>query len=637
MPDIHEILRTYWGYDSFRPLQEDIIRSVLNGQDTLAMLPTGGGKSLCFQVPGMYLDGLTIVISPLIALMKDQVANLQSRNISATYINSALSHWEIDRRLQAAMDGTYKFLYIAPERIHAQMFRLRLPNMKVALLVVDEAHCISQWGYDFRPAYLDIHLIRKAKPQIPVIALTASAIPAVQQDIIDKLAFQKHKLFRQSFRRQNLRYFVLREENISLRIVEMLRRTQGTGIIYVRTRKAGEALAKHLQDQQLSAIAYHGGMSHSERNRIQEAWIRNEYRVIVATNAFGMGIDKPDVRFVLHYQLPADLESYYQEAGRAGRDGKTALAIAFLNPSDLHEAERWAKEKYPAYGVVEQCFQTLCKHYKIANQGEVSETVNFDVQTFAKDYGLNPKQLYASLRLLHQEGFVRYEEEKEDFGYIQAVCPPDEWLQYAAGNTSHKLLMEMVLRNMGGAIFQQEVAFLPDTWARALNVGVEDLEKQLAQLAQKNILLYTPPTNSPTLGFLKNAASLSQNALNWSKYSFLQAQADWRWEQLKTYITQNQRCRSLYIQAYFGEQDSQNCGKCDVCVERNKRQDHSLQTSVLYQSLLDYVQKHPQTTYRETIQLAQFATAAQREEALRYLMDKGIIEADLTGKLRVKN
>jgi ATP-dependent DNA helicase RecQ len=317
-----DILKEFWGYEAFRPLQEDIIDSVLQGNDTLALLPTGGGKSICFQVPGMALPGLTIVVSPLIALMRDQVEHLNSRHIPATYINSSVSFRNIDRKLQNAMDGRYKFLYVAPERLKSDMFQARLPQMNVSLLAVDEAHCISQWGYDFRPAYLEIHALREHFPEVPVIALTATAPPRVKDDIVDKLQLKEPRIFRKSFRRDNLSYRVISSERVPDRILQFLRNTPGSGIIYARTRKRTKALADLLKRNDISAAAYHGGMSTTDRNRVQQQWISNEVRVITATNAFGMGIDKPDVRFVLHYNLPSDLESYYQEAGRGGRDGK---------------------------------------------------------------------------------------------------------------------------------------------------------------------------------------------------------------------------------------------------------------------------------------------------------------------------
>lgn len=635
MPDIYQILKKYWNYDAFRPLQAEIVESVTSGKDTLALLPTGGGKSICFQVPGMFFEGLSIVISPLIALMKDQVENLEKVGISATYINSSLSPWQIDMRLQAAMDGKYKFLYIAPERIRSAMFLQRLPQMKVSLLVVDEAHCISQWGYDFRPSYLDINHIRKVCKNIPTIALTASAIPAVRADIIEKLQLKNVQLFEKSFRRENLRYFVLKEENVVGRITEIAKRSAGTGIVYVRTRKMTELIAQTLLENGISAIAYHGGMTHSDRDKIQQQWIHNQYRIIVATNAFGMGIDKPDVRFVLHYQLPADLESYYQEAGRGGRDGKTALAIAFDNAADKLEIQKWVTTKYPTWDEMQSYYDVLCKQFKIPNEGEINVTYNFDIQSFAQQNKLNPRTLLNVISLLHREMFLFFNEEKEDYGYIQSICSPDDWVSFKQKHPKGVLIVDMILRNMGGAIYSREVPFLPQTWATALNWSVEDLEKQLNRLAQLKMIAYTPPTGMPTLSFLKNSQSLAQNAINWGKYIFLQRQATFRLSELMHYIESTDTCRSLLIQQYFGEQSEERCGKCDVCIGRHKTVVEDADFETLQKEIHTFLQKNPETSYRDTLQLVQKGTPAQKEEVLRYLIDKGIVISDKLGRLQV--
>ncbi len=636
MPDIHQLLKQYWNYDSFRPLQEDIVQSVVNGQDTLALLPTGGGKSLCFQVPGMYFDGLSIVVSPLIALMKDQVTNLEKSGIAATYINSSLSPWQIDQRLQAAMDGKYKFLYIAPERIRSAMFLQRLPQMKVSLLVVDEAHCISQWGYDFRPAYLDINHIRKICKNIPAIALTASAIPAVRADIIDKLQLKKVQVFEKSFRRENLRYFILKEENVVGRIIEIAKRSAGTGIVYVRTRKATELIAQTLVENGISALPYHGGMPHSDRDNIQQQWIQNQHRIIVATNAFGMGIDKPDVRFVLHYHLPADLESYYQEAGRGGRDGKTALAIAFDNAADKLEIKRWVATKYPTWEEMQTCYEALCKHFKIPNEGDIHVTYDFDIQAFAQENNLPPRALHNVVSVLHREMFLFFNEEKEDYGYIQSKCSPDDWINFKQKTPKAVLITDMILRNMGGAIYSREVPFLPQTWATALNWELSDLEKHLNRLAQLNLISYTPPTGMPTLTFLKNSQLLTQNGMNWGKYLFLQRQATFRLSELLNYVETTETCRSLLIQNYFGETSQEKCGKCDVCIGRHKTQVGDADFDVLQQAIQVFLRNNPETSYRDTLQLVQKGTPAQKEEVLRYLIDKGIVVADKLTRLKVK-
>ncbi len=629
---IHEILKKYWGYDTFRPAQAEIIQSVIDGKDTFALLPTGGGKSLCFQIPGMYFEGMSIVISPLIALMKDQVENLEKRGVSATYINSSLPDYEIDRRLQGAMDGKYKFLYLAPERLTSQIFIQRLPAMPVSLLVVDEAHCISQWGYDFRPPYLEIHRIRKIKPNIPVIAVTASATPEVQKDIILHLHLKTPVIFRQSFKRENLRYFVEQEQNAIQRILEIIRRTSGTGIVYVRTRKAAEGIAKILEENNLSAAAYHGGLTHSERDRIQSEWMKNTKRIMVATNAFGMGIDKPDVRFVIHYQLSADLENYYQEAGRGGRDGKTALAIAFNNPADLAELESWVKSKYPEWEQMENYYKSLCNFFNIPNEGEVNISHPFDIGTFSQENNLSPKILYNVIHLLHQEGILYHKEEKEDYGYIQSACSPDDWVEFQKNTPTMKLIAEMILRNLGGAIFQHEVPFLPKVWVNALKWKPEQLEQQLNRLVQLKMIYYAPPTDSPTITFLKTSNACTKNNLKWDKYLFLKKQAETRFEKMKAYITSKKDCRSSMIQRYFGEEGVTECGKCDVCVKKRK----TAQPESMIHEMLAFIRKNPRILYRDIIHTFPSGNTEEREQILRYLMDKKLIIADVKGHITVK-
>jgi ATP-dependent DNA helicase RecQ len=632
---IHEILKKYWHYDNFRPLQEDIIKSAIKGNDTLALLPTGGGKSLCFQVPGMFLAGMTIVISPLIALMKDQVERLTSIGIAATYLNGSLPNYLIDRRLQEAMDGKYKFLYIAPERISSQMFLQRLERMQVSLLVVDEAHCISQWGYDFRPSYLTINKIREIKKNIPCIALTASATPEVQQDIIQQLHLQKVKVFTKSFRRDNLRYFVVDEENVMPRILEITKRTLGTGIIYVRTRKNTEKIATYLTENGISAIAYHGGKTHSDRDKIQQAWIENTQRIIVATNAFGMGIDKPDVRFVVHYELPADLESYYQEAGRGGRDGKTALAIAFRNKIDIAELNRWNEERYPTWEQLEQVYLALCNYFQVPNEGNADDIHPFLLNILTKELHINARTLHTSVQLLHREGMLFLNEDAEDYAYIQVTASPESILAFKKNQPKSALLTDMILRNMGGAVYQREVPFLPNVWGIALNWSVEELEQQLQRLVQLDLITYQPASGTPTIRLLKNRNALSKNAMNWQKYVFLREQSDFRLNKMLEYIGKKTVCRSLLIQQYFGEKDTQNCGKCDVCIGRNKEEVNDNEFLTIQTKLLAHIKKQP-THYREVLQNITVGTPAQREKVLRYLLDKEIILSDNRGNLKVK-
>jgi ATP-dependent DNA helicase RecQ len=630
-----EVLKQYWGYDSFRPMQEEIIQAVLDQCDTLALLPTGGGKSVCFQVPGMCQEGLTLVISPLIALMKDQVERLNRLGIPATYVNSSMAYPQIDSRLQGAMDGVYKFLYLAPERIQSDMFQMRLPKMPVKLLVVDEAHCISQWGYDFRPAYLEIAQIKETLPDLPVIALTASATPAVQEDIVDKLQMQEAQLFRKSFRRGNLRYFVIEEENVAERVLTICKRTLGTGIVYARTRKLTVRLAEWLAENGVSAAAYHGGMKTSIRSQIQQDWLEDRTRVIVATNAFGMGIDKPDVRFVVHYNLPFDLESYYQEAGRGGRDGKTALAIAFANEPDLHEMNRWNQLKYPSWQQLTEHYRGLCNHFQIAKEGKVNELHTFDISAVCESIGTGAISLYNSLRVLHKEGLLYFSEESDDFAYLQVIARPEDLLIYKQHHPQSVEVLDFILRSLGGEVYTNEMRFLPEPWARKLDLPPLELHYQLERLRMHHLIHYQAPSDQPTIRFLKPRQKLSKKALNWDKYDFLRQQNDKRFKEMQRYIQTTDLCRQLFIQRYFGETANEACGKCDVCIGRHKSRVGSRDYPKIKAALLAFIAEK-QPMYREAVTQTRVGTPAQKEKVLRQMLDEEEVLADRFGRLKVK-
>jgi ATP-dependent DNA helicase RecQ len=627
------ILRQYWGYEAFRPLQEEIIDSVLGGKDTLALLPTGGGKSICFQVPALAREGMAVVISPLIALMKDQVENLLQRGIPAAYVNSSMEKQEVDRVLQAAMDGAYRLLYVAPERIHSEMFRLRYPQMPVHLLVVDEAHCISQWGYDFRPSYMDIPLLRADRPEVPLIALTASATPKVQEDILDKLSMQGPQVFRKSFRRPNLRYFVLEEENVTQRLLRICQRTQGTGIIYVRTRKRSEGLAQWLQQHQIAAAAYHGGLPTSERDRIQQEWIEGKARVMVATNAFGMGIDKPDVRFVLHLNLPFDLESYYQEAGRGGRDGETALAIAFDNPADIAEAQRWVDQKYPTWEEVKRHYDFLTQHFNLPNRGKVYQREAFDIRALAQKLGEGARSLYNSIRLLDREGLLKLQEEVEDYGLLRIKAHPRELHTYKSRYPLEGEVLDYALRSLGGEVFRHDLRFLPGHWCQQMMISLEELRKRLARLVQHEMIFFQQPMGTPMITFFEARRRLSPADLDWSKYEFLRKQSAWRFQEMLKYLHTQEMCRSLMIQQYFGEQSHEPCGRCDVCIGRRKTQVSDQDFRDLKSSIMAFVAAGGKS-YREVVLEGPGGTPAQREKVLRYLLDKELLTSDAFGKLK---
>jgi len=619
-------------------MQEDIIGNVLAGKDTLALLPTGGGKSICFQVPVLCQEGgMAIVISPLVALMQDQVQNLNSKGIAATALHGSMGHRQIAHKLDLAMQGVYSFLYLAPERIRSAEFLMRLPKMPVTLLVVDEAHCLSQWGYDFRPAYLEIARIRDIRPEIPLIALTATATPAVREDIVTQLKLRKPALFEQSFRRENLRYFVLPEENAAVRTLTICKRTAGTGIVYVRTRKRTVQVAQMLVEAGIAALPYNGGLTSSARAEALEVWLKGDCRVMVATNAFGMGIDKPDVRFVIHYNLPADPESYYQEAGRGGRDGKTALAIAFQNPADLHELSAWQREKYPTWPQLQAHYKKLCEYYTLGTGGiSGHQKLPFDIQTLAEKTGEAIMPLNASLRVLHQERLIDLDEESDDFGYLCITAQPESVLAFKRNQPKSAEIVDFLLRQVGGAAYLDEVSFLPNRWLEKLGWNDADrLHQALETLVRSDLVTYRRPVATPTLSFLKPRQTLSKHALHWDRYEFLRAEGEKRLQAMLHYLSNTEECRSLLLQRYFGEKSDKPCGVCDVCIGRHKTTISDSEWPVLQQAILAFVRQETAPTYRDALQHIPVGTPAQREKVLRFLLDKAIVTADASGRLFV--
>ncbi len=629
-----EVLRKYWGHDAFRPMQEEIITSVLHQQDTLALLPTGGGKSICFQIPGLMQPGLTIVVSPLISLMKDQVQRLNKMGIAAAAVTSDLNSFELDQKLQGAMDGMYRFLYLSPERIKSELFRLRLPKMPLTLLAIDEAHCISQWGHDFRPAYLEIASIREVHPTVPIIALTASATPAVQEDISTQLELKEVNRFAKSFARPNLRYFVLEETRVTERILEIAARVQGTGIVYARTRKATEVLSELLKKAGISAAPYHGGLTSSERHHTQEEWQLGRVRVVVATNAFGMGIDKPDVRFVLHFHLPADLESYYQEAGRGGRDGLTALAISFLNPAELKSLERWVSQQYPSWEQVSHAYQLLCNEYKITGEAPAQNPRLLDIGALASRTDLKPMSLYRTLQILHQEGVIILSDDRDDYGYLMVHLAPDEMYGYKQRNPAMARFLDFMLRTLGGEIYGREARFLPFQWQEKLSLQPSEWDQIIAKLTYQKVISYKAPRSQPTITFLQPRHLLNRSQLNWEKYVRLKQESERKLKAMFDYADQQVVCRSKIIQEYFGETNVLACGVCDVCIGRYKSStDHSEFTEI-EKSIEDTLRDSPQG-FRDLVRKGNTGTPAQREKVIRYMMDKRQILLNEDGLLQL--
>lgn len=570
MTDPTSILRQYWGHSQFRPLQEDIIKAILAGQDTLALMPTGGGKSICFQVPAMMKEGICLVITPLIALMRDQVDNLEKRGIKAVAIYAGLTNREVEQVLENTRRGQYKFLYVSPERLQSRRFLDYCDGMPVNLLAVDEAHCISQWGYDFRPAYLQIATIRKQFPGVPVLALTATATPLVQEDICAKLEMQQHKAFAKSFARANLSYSVLEEENRVDKIKHILDRVPGTAIVYCRNRLRTRQLAEGLRLHGISAEHYHAGLSPAERTARQEAWIRNEVRVIVCTNAFGMGIDKPDVRVVIHFDVPDSLEAYYQEAGRAGRDEQKAYAVLLYDEQELLEMEERIPLQFPSLSEIKHVYQCIVNYLQVPVGSAEGLYFNFDINEFVKQFKLNITVTYSAIRILEQEGMLQLSESV----YLpsRAMFITNKETLYAVEDAQPALepLIKALLRNYEG-IFDNEVRIFEKQLCRILRQPEPQVVEKLWQLHQQGIIRYRPKRDEPQLCFLQERLQAGNLRINMARVEERKQAYINRLNAMFSYIRNAGQCRTQALVAYFGEKNDSACGVCDVCVKRKTR------------------------------------------------------------------
>lgn len=558
-----DILQHYWGYTSFRPLQENIIRSVLEGKDTLALMPTGGGKSICFQVPTLCQEGMCLVITPLIALMKDQVEQLKNRGISAEAIYSGMHYKAIDRLLDNACHGHYKFLYISPERLFTQLFAARLPQMPIRLLAVDEAHCISQWGYDFRPAYLQIGEIRELLPDIPVLALTATATPKVVEDIQEKLLFSEKNVFRKSFERKNLSYAVLDEHNKYSRILELLRKIQGSGIIYVRNRRKTKEIAESLRFHHITADFYHAGLHVEERSEKQNKWINNEIRIMVSTNAFGMGIDKPDVRLVIHWELPDGLEAYFQEAGRAGRDEQRSFAVLLYNSSDRQRMEEQFEQSFPSLKDIQRVYRAIGSYLQLAVGGGKGHSYDFDLVNFSQNFKMKPVEVLNSLKLLEQSGWISLSEAIYHPSTLKILANREALYDYGIRNPKMDTIIKTILRSYQGAA-SQEVYLKEHQLARFLKIPQPHLQQALSKMAQAGVIQYQPQKDQPQLTFLKDRVPAEDLTIELKLLRFRKKEARHRLDKAFQYA-EIPICRSQQLLKYFGQQNPPKCGHCDVC------------------------------------------------------------------------
>lgn len=568
-----EILKKYWGYDEFRPLQGDIIKSVASGRDTLGLMPTGGGKSLTFQVPAMAMNGVCIVVTPLIALMKDQVDNLKRRGIAAAAIYSGMSHKEILRTLDNAVFEAYKFLYVSPERLSTAIFTEKFKQMPVNLIAVDEAHCISQWGYDFRPSYLRIAEIRSLQPGVPLLALTATATPEVVDDIQEKLQFAQKNVFRKSFRRDNLVYLVRNTDQKLPALLEILKRIPGSSVVYVRSRQKTKEIADYLNQHSIKAEHFHAGLQSDVKDERQKRWKSDETRVIVATNAFGMGIDKPDVRTVVHMDLPDSLEAYFQEAGRAGRDEKKAYAILLCDKRENFRIKKRQADSFPPKDMVRKVYESLGNYLQIGVGSGLDAVFPFDISDFCKKFHLPALVAYSSLKILQQAGYVELTDEQDNVSSVLFIVDKDTLYDYRQTARKEQLI-HLLLRSYTGLF--TEPAYISETvLAKHLGWTQAEVYEELVRLAYDGVIRYIPRRKTPFLTYIREREETRYIQLGKEAYDDRQHRYQKRIESMFVYAQQSDQCRSRMLLAYFGEKDGTPCRQCDVCLNNKDEVNHS--------------------------------------------------------------
>ncbi|MBB4078120.1 ATP-dependent DNA helicase RecQ [Lewinella aquimaris] len=625
-----ELLDRYWGYPDFRPLQAEIVDSVLAGKDTLALLPTGGGKSLCFQIPALALDGVTLVVSPLIALMKDQVRQLRKRGIVADAVYSGMRHSDIDRIFDNAVYGNTKLLYLSPERLLTDLARERIRRMKVALIAVDEAHCISQWGYDFRPPYLRIAELRQLHPDVPFIAVTATATPEVIADIQEKLEFGEREIFQQSFARENLAYIVRRPPGKEEQLLEVLRGVPGTGIIYVRSRGLTKEIAHRLGRRGIAAAAYHAGLESEEKDQRQNNWIDDRLRVMVATNAFGMGIDKPDVRSVIHYGPPDSPEAYFQEAGRGGRDGKISYAVLLYHPSDGERLIRNWEYSFPPIPEIKRMYRALGSFLQLAVGGGKGEVYDFDLTRFSNNFGFDLRQAYSGLKALEKSGYILLTDEVHQAATLQFIVSKEQLYDYQLKNPRVGKLVKSILRTTQGA-FINPVQLREGTLANFLQLTTEELQRTFHKMKAEGIIDYVPEKNGPQLVFVEERIDPDNLRIDEKQYNFLKERARHRIDTMIAYCESNSECRSRLLLQYFGEPDPPHCGICDVC--RKQKLQIPNQREI-------YDRVHQLLTLEKELSLNEILATFKRTESpeiahvLQDLVNEGLV-IQQAGKLRL--
>lgn len=631
----YHILEQVFGYKEFRPVQLDIVMAALEGRDCLALLPTGGGKSVCFQVPALVKEGICVVVSPLIALMKDQVDNLRRRGILAAAVYSGMSKREIDTVLDNCIYGNYKFLYVSPERLKTEIFIERFKRMKVNLLAIDEAHCISQWGYDFRPPYLEIAQIRQYHPQVPCLALTASATLQVKQDIINKLELKNPAVYMRSFSRKNLSYSVRLVENKLEKAIEILQKIPGTAIVYMRNRKGTKEIASVLQQMGISATFYHAGLDNQLREERQQAWKNNKVRVMVATNAFGMGIDKPDVRLVVHLDLPENLENYYQEAGRGGRDELKAYAVLLTNEQDLKVLEERAALAYPPTDFLKKVYQSLANYYRMAVGSGLMVSFDFDLAQFTSTYNLDVLTTYNAVKVLQEEALVELSESFFSPSSIRFLVDHGKLYEFQIANAKLDPLVKVLLRSYGGELFVEYIKIQESKLSKAMNLPESEIVRQLEQMDKQGVLAYDKRKDQPQITFLTERYDAGKLPLNLKRIEERRQNAISKAASMIAYVKNASLCRSIQISQYFGEETDEICGICDVCVQK-KRLSHPKGDEVknrIIQTLKDgtgfslWTIQHVPGLDNEPYTL----------EVLRHLEEEGLIVSEPNGIYKLKS